>query len=144
MKENNISPEDIFFTDESIFPLQAYMNRGTNKIRISKKTRRRLKAGNEESNNLISREYHKFNNSIMVSGGICNEGLGELIFHSGNLNSFAYKQVLKYYKEDLDKFPSKIFQKDGARSHSSKLSRNMIQFLFKDIYLSQYGMKYYN
>ena len=89
MKENNITPENIFFTDESIFPLQAYMNRGTNKIRLSKKTRRKIRAGNEESNNLISREYHKFNNSIMVSGGISNEGLGELIFHSGNLNSFA-------------------------------------------------------
>ena len=49
------------------------MNGGTNKIRLSKKTRRKIRAGNEESNNLISREYHKFNNSIMVSGGICNE-----------------------------------------------------------------------
>ena len=135
MKENNITPENIFFTDESIFPLQAYMNRGTNKIRLSKKTRRKIRAGNEESNNLISREYHKFNNSIMVSGGICNEGLGELIFHSGNVNSFAYKQVLKYYKEDLNRFPSKIFQQDGARSHCSKLSRNMIQFLFKDRFI---------
>ena len=34
MKENNIGPENIFFTDESIFPLQAYMNKGTNKIRL--------------------------------------------------------------------------------------------------------------
>ena len=46
----------------------------------------------------------------MVSGGICDEGLGEIIFHGGNLNSFAYKQVLKFYKEDFDKYPSKIFQ----------------------------------
>ena len=102
------------------------MNMGTNKFRITKKTRRKLKAGNEESNNLISSKYHKYNNSIMVSGGICNEGLAELIFHSGNLNNFVYKQVIKYYKEDLDKFRSKIFQQDGARSQSSKLSRNMI------------------
>ena len=71
----------------------------------------------------------------MVSGGICNEGLGEVIFHSGNLNSFAYKQVLKFYREDLDKFPSKIFQQDGARSHSSKLSRNMLQHLFKNRFI---------
>ena len=48
----------------------------------SKKTRRKIKEGNEESNNLISREFR--NNSIMVSGGICDEGLGKLIFHSGN------------------------------------------------------------
>ena len=92
------------------------MNKGTNKIRLSKKTRRKIGTGNEESNNLISREYHKFNNSIMVSGGICNEGLGELIFHSGNVNSFAYKQVLKYYKEDLNRFPSKYFNRTVLRT----------------------------
>ena len=92
MKENNITPEDIFFTDENIFPLQAYMNIETNKLRISKKTRRKLRVGNEKSNNLISREYHKFNNSIMVYGGIYNEGLGELIFHNENLNSFVSRK----------------------------------------------------
>ena len=135
MKENNIGPEDIFFTDESVFPLYAYMNKGTNKIRLSKKTRRKLRAGDEKSINLVTRAHHKFNNAIMVSGGVCNEGLGEIIFHSGNLNSFAYKQVLKYYKDDLNKFPSKLFQQDGARSHSSKLSRNMIQHLFKNRFI---------
>ena len=66
----------------------------------------------------------------MISGGICDEGLGEIIFHSGNLNSLA-----KFYKEDIDKYPSKIFQQDGARSHSSKLSQNMIKFLFKDKFI---------
>ena len=71
----------------------------------------------------------------MVSGGICKDGLGEIIFHGGNINSFAYKQVLKYYREDLHKFPDKIFQQDGARSHSSKLSKNMIKFLFKDKFI---------
>ena len=111
------------------------MNKGTNKIRLSRKTRRKLKSGEEKSVNLVTRQYHKFYNAIMVSGGICKEGLGEIIFHSGNLNSFAYKQVLKYYKEDLNKYPSKFFQQDGARSHSSKLSRNMIQFLFKNKFI---------
>ena len=38
IKENNLGPENIFFTDESIFPLHPYMNRSINKIRISKKT----------------------------------------------------------------------------------------------------------
>ena len=135
MKKNKIGPENIFFTDESIFPLQAYLNKGTNKIRLSKKTRRKLKSGNEKSINLVTRQTHKFKNAIMVSGGICDEGLGEIIFHGGNLNSFAYKQVLKFYKEDIDKYPSKIFQQDGARSHSSKLSQNMIKFLFKDKFI---------
>ena len=87
MKRNNIGPENIFFTDESIFPLCAYFNRGTNKIRLSKKTRKKLKSGNEKSINLIARQFYKFKNAIMISRGICNEGLGEIIFHSGNLNS---------------------------------------------------------
>lgn len=82
MKENKIGPEDIFFTDESIFPLSAYTNKGANKIRLSKKTRRKLKSGDEKSIKLVSRQYHKFNNAIMVSGGICKEGLGELIFQA--------------------------------------------------------------
>ena len=146
MKENNLGPENIFFTDESIFPLTAYMNKGTNKIRLSKKTRRKLKSGDENSINLVTRQHHKFNNAIMVSGGICDEGLGEIIFHSGTLNSFAYKQVLKFYREDLNKFPSKFFQQDGARSHSSKLSRNMINFLFKNKFIPTWeeGLKYNN
>ena len=135
MIENGNGPENIFFTDESIFPLYAYFNKGTNKIRLSKKTKRKLKYGNEKSINLVTRSYHKFNNAIMVSGGMCKEGLGEIIFHSGNLNSFAYKQVLKFYKEDSNKFPDKFFQQDGARSHSSKLSQNMIQFLFKNKFI---------
>ena len=37
MIENGNGPENIFFTDESIFPLYAYFNKGTNKIRLSKK-----------------------------------------------------------------------------------------------------------
>jgi hypothetical protein len=28
MKENGLTPKNIFFMDETIFPLQAYMNRG--------------------------------------------------------------------------------------------------------------------
>ena len=111
------------------------MNKGTNKIRLYKKTRRKLKSGDEKSINLVTRQHPKFHNGIMVSGGVCNEGLGDIIFHSGNLNSFAYKQVLKFYKEDLNKYSSKFFQQDGARSHGSKLSRNMIKFLFKDKFI---------
>ena len=87
MRENNIGPENIFFTDESIFPLQIYMNKGTNKILLSRKTRRKLKSGDEKSINLVTRQRHKFYNEIMVSGGICKEGLGNIIFHTGNLNS---------------------------------------------------------
>ena len=111
------------------------MNKGTNKIRLSRKTRRKLRAGDEKSINLVTRSHHKFNNANMVSGGVCNEGLGEIIFHSGNLNSFTYKQVLKYYREDLNKFPTIFFQQVPARRHSSKLSRNMLFHLFKNQFI---------
>ena len=83
--------QDIFFNDESIFPLYSYMNKGTNKIRLSKKTSRKLKLGNEKSINLVTRQHHKFHNGIMVSGGVCNAGFDEIVFHCRNLNSFAYK-----------------------------------------------------
>ena len=135
MRDNNIGPEQLFFTDESIFSLCSYMNRGTNKIRISKKTNKKLRAGDERAINLVTRPKHKFNNGIMVSGGICNEGLGKIIFHSGNVNTFSYKQVLEFYREDLNQYPTKFFQQDGARSHSSKLSREIISSLFGEKFI---------
>ena len=135
MRDKAISPEDLFFTDESIFPLKAYLNKGTNKIRLCKKTQRKIKSGDERAINLRVRQQRKFNKGIMVSGGICAQGLGKIIFHSGNVNSFAYKQVLKFYREDLNFFSSKIFQQDGAQSHSSKLSKNIIKALFNDRYI---------
>ena len=135
MKKNKIGPENIFFTDESIFPLQAYLNKGHQKNKAIKITRRKIKSRDEKTINLVKRQINKFNHAMILFGGICDEGLGEIIFHGGNLNSFAYKQVLKFYKEDIDKYPSKIFQQDGARSHSSKLSQNMIKFLFKDKFI---------
>ena len=71
----------------------------------------------------------------MVSGGISSEGLGKLIFHSGNVNTFAYKQVLNYYKEDLSSFQPKFFQQDGARAHSSKGSQQEIIRLFNSNFI---------
>ena len=37
----------------------------------------------------------------MISGGISKKRLGNLIFHSGNVNNFSYKQVLHFYKKDF-------------------------------------------
>ena len=45
MREKEITPEDLFFNDKSIFPLKAYLNRGTNKIRLCKKIQRKIKSG---------------------------------------------------------------------------------------------------
>ena len=43
--------------------------------------------------------------------------------------------MLKFYRQDLDKYKTKIFQQDGARYHSSKLSQNVIKALIKDKFI---------
>ena len=88
MKDNSIIPGHIHFNDESIFLQYSDMYKGTNKIRLSKKARRKLKSGDEKSINLVTRQHHKFYNGIMVSGGVCYEGLDEIVFHSRSLNIF--------------------------------------------------------
>jgi len=134
MKQNNISPDKIFFTDESIFNLSSFFNRNY-KIRLSKQTQKKINRGDECALQKITREFPKKENGVMVSGGICRDGLGKLIFHSGNINSFAYKQVLQFYREDMDVFHGKIFQQDGARAHSSKSSQKEIRRLFEDNFI---------
>lgn len=134
MKKNRISPKNIFFTDESNFNISSFFNRNS-KIRLSNKTSRAIKRGNEIALRKVTKQFHKKLNGILVSGGICNEGLGKIIFHSGTVNSFAYKQVLNFYKEDMDKFTDKYFQQDGARAHSSKTSQFEIKRLFGEKYI---------
>ena len=36
----------------------------------------------------------------MASGGICEQDLGILVFHTCNVNIFSYKQVLNFYYDD--------------------------------------------
>ena len=133
MEKNKILPEDIFFTDESQFNL-TFVN-GQSKIRITKKVQENLKRGNEKAINLIVRPTQKKVEGIMISGGISKNGLGNLIFHSGNVNTFSYKQVLHYYKEDFINLAPKLFQQDGAKVHSSKRSRLEIKNLFGDNFI---------
>ena len=134
MTRNQIDPSKIFFTDESVFNLSSYFNRNY-KIRLSKETQKKINRGNESSIGKITRQFHKKENGIMVSGGKCREGLSKLVFHSGNVNSFSYKQVLEFYKEDLKAFPGKFFQQDGARAHSSRCSQKEINSLFGENYI---------
>ena len=134
MMDNKITPTKIFFTDESNFNIASYFNRNI-KIRLCKKTLKAIKRGNEIALQKVTKPFHKKLNGILVSGGICNEGLGRLIFHSGNVNTFAYKQVLNFYKEDMHNFTDKYFQQDGARVHSSKGSQYIIKNLFGENYI---------
>ena len=74
MENNKITPDDIFFTHESTFNLASYFNRNM-KIRISKRTAKGLKNGNESSIRLVTRDFHKKVNGNMISGGISKNGL---------------------------------------------------------------------
>ena len=89
---------------------------------------KKINRGDEQDIEKVTRQFHKRENGIIVSGGICKDGLGKLIFHSDNVNSFAYKQVLNFYREDLNNYPGKYFQQDEA--HSPKNFRKVINNLF--------------
>ena len=122
MKRHSITPRDIFFTDKSIFTPSSFWDQSS-KIIISKKMRKYLKKRNKKAINLIVRSTPKKENGLMISGGIWEEGLWNIIFHAGNVNTFSGKQVLNFYRNDKDNFPWKIFRQDGTKAHSSKAFR---------------------
>ena len=48
----------------------------------------------------MTRPFHKKESGLMISGGICGQGLGNLAFHTYNVNKFSYKQIIKFYHND--------------------------------------------
>ena len=87
----------------------------------------------------ITREFHKKENGVIVSGGISKDGLGKLIFHSGNINTFAYKQILQFYREDIDNLGERFFQQDGAE-HIHLKALKMILANFSENILFRLGI----
>ena len=65
----------------------------------------------------------------MISGAISKNGLGHLIMHGGNINTFVYKQSLNFYKEDIDNLGTKLFQQDGGHILRRKLRQYYIIYL---------------
>ena len=65
-------------------------------IRLSKESQEKFKKGKKEAFDLINRPQKKFEQSIMVGGGVCSQGLTNLILLEGTLNEFAYAQVLYF------------------------------------------------
>ena len=49
----------------------------------------KLKIGDEEAHKLVVRPVRKFENSVMISGGISFFGLSQIIFLEGTMNNFA-------------------------------------------------------
>jgi len=51
----------------------------------------------------------------------------------GKVNSFAYRQALDYYKEDVESLDRNLFfQQDGARPHTADPSTDKISLLFQN------------
>ena len=63
----------------------------------------KLKNEEKEPYDLINRPMKKFEDSIMIAGGISFYGLSNLLFLDGTMNSFAYGQTLLFFKEDIKK-----------------------------------------
>ena len=66
----------------------------------------------------------------MVGGGVSKNGVGKLIFCIGNVDSYAYKQAINYYINDINFLSQNgdelIFQQDNAPSHTSKEIKTLL------------------
>ena len=56
---------------------------------------------------LLNRPKKKFENSLIIAGGINYFGLSKLIFLEGTMNQFSYGQTLLFYKDDIKKIEEK-------------------------------------
>lgn len=131
--ENQLSGKDFIFTDEKRFYLNKPYNKQSNKIRLSKLMKFKLKKGCKEAINLVTYKESQYEPSIMVSGGITSEGVSSLIFCIGTMDSSAYIQAMKIYKQDLKYrlINSYIFQDDNAPCHVSKQAKEFKEKEFK-------------
>ena len=122
--------KDFFFSDETQIDLFNYVN---DSIRLSKKNEDKLKKGELDIYDLITRPQKKFEKSIMVAGGISSKGVGRLMLLNGTENEFCYAQAILNYKKDVDRLGRNlIFEQDGARSHTSKSNIALINKKFKN------------
>ncbi len=128
---NKIDYKNIFFTDEKQFELIYTPNKQNNQIRLTKLSKKKLEQGDEEIIKLTTEEKPKFTQKMMVAGGISFYGVGKLNFVIGTMDTCAYLQTLKNYKEDIEKIKEEneielIFQQDGATCHTSTKSMEYI------------------
>ena len=127
------------FTDECRVVLIPKLNRQNNYIRYTKEDRKNRFI--PEIQNKKENETYKFDQSIMIAGGVCKYGLSNLVFCSGFQNNYSYKQFLLFMKKDMEKIKKDnnleenlIFQQDNAACHTSRESKYVIDVLFeKDI-----------
>ena len=133
INEKKLKGKNIFFTDEKRFILNPPLNKQTNQIRVDEKGYKEYQTGKGKLYEKISKPIPKFQQGIMVAGGICEKGVGKLIFVTGTMNSFSYNQTLEFYKNDLERLDKNLyFQQDNAPCHVGKKSTNFIRNNFKN------------
>ena len=137
---NEISSNNIFFTDECRVVLYPKLNKQNNFVRFNKENRENR--WKPEIQNIRANETPKFEQSIMIAGGISCYGLSSLIFCSGTQNNFSYKQFLVFMKKDIEKIKNEhnlkekfYFQQDNAACHVSQESKSLIDILFDKEYI---------
>ena len=130
--DKNINYDNVMFTDECKISLSPYTH---DWIRLEPSMQEKLRKGEKEAYDLINRPIKKFEDSIMISGGISYHGLSKLIILDGTMNNFAYGQALLFFKEDIEEIEKKyntkiILEQDGAPAHKSKSNIHLLNKLF--------------
>lgn len=76
---------------------------------------------------MVSREFHKYEKSIIVAAGISFWGVGEIILCSGNMNGFSYSKAVHFNKDDITITEKELlFEQDGAPSHTSRKNKLLL------------------
>ena len=130
--KRNINYDEILFTDESKISLGSYTH---DYIRLDPLDQKKLKEGKRDIYSLLNRAQHKYEQSLIIAGGISYYGATKLIIVDGTMNNFAYGQTLLFYEEDMKKIEEKfgkklILEQDGATAHTCKISKLLLEKLF--------------
>ena len=133
IEEKCIKGHMLFVTDEKIFHDEPPLNPQTDQMRLTKKGKAKLKAGNEEIVNKLAKPIPKFPKGFMVAGGISSYGPGKLIFCCGTVDGQSYRKALEYFREDVERLNQDLyFQQDNARCHTAKKSVDLIRRNFNN------------
>ena len=104
--KNEIKSSDIIFTDECRIVLFPKVNPRINVIRLNDYDKKNIHTYEVNKKKTFFRP--KFEISLMVAGGITKYGLSNLVFFSGTMRNFAYKQFLLFLKQDKDNIEVKF------------------------------------
>lgn len=113
--------DSVIFSDESRFEVCL----GDNRKRV-------IRQPSEAYNNDCLKRTVKFPKSIMVWGCMSAQGVGQLAFIDGTVNSGKYQHILEHYllpsiNNLKNAHGEYVFQQDGASCHTSRSTRKWLQ-----------------